>query len=222
MLLGLLLGWSLQRRSICPLGFTAVQVLLWWVPYCVSWAVPCMITIDTSAYTAHNAELAARSEHNNAPHMQRADRARAAPCAALAVCGGACAALSLALGPQWSHGDVHVLSLAVVVLSVGRLRRGLATVLALYVWLSRAIPSVHGIVRAVVTVLAVVLHSAVLPPLWHAVRLGCSILTIFAFVPSCTSRLGAVSPATLLWFAAHQCGLSPVPILAFALFVLLF
>ena len=116
---------------------------------------------------------------------------------------------------------MHVLSLVLVVLSDSRLKRGVFVALAAYIWLSRAVPTVHGVVRSIVTIFAVLLRCAVLPRRWAFVRFLFALFTVIFFSSSCTSHFGALSPATLLWCAIHYGSISPTPVLAFAVLILL-
>lgn len=221
MLFGLMSGVSFREPSVCPFGFSALQVLLWWLPVCLKWVIGCFIRIDAAEYQSVNSTLSQESIANSAPRYTQAAFSRVSHCALVSVSGGALSALSLTLSPRWQGGDLHVLTLVLLLLCRSRAGCTAASMLAAYAWVSRPLPFAHGIVRSCVTVLAVALYSVFLPLGWSLVRLATSILVAFLTSSTCSSKAGALSPAIVLWCATHQCGMSMTVVLAFAICVLL-
>ena len=217
--LGVLVGYAIRDASVCPSGYAAVHVILWWLRACVPRVLAYLISVDTGAYRDRNRAFVDLNYISSAPRLAQTVRPRLVHCAILSVLCGACDALSLTMRP--SIGDIHVLALGAVAVSSGRSRL-LAVSLGAYVFCTRPLPAIHGIVRGVATMVSVLASMAILPPAWSIIRVVVAVLVaVFSATASCSSKLGALSPALLVSVALFDLRLNPMIVFAFAALIVL-
>ena len=218
--LGVLLGYVTQDASVCPSGYAAVHIVLWWLRVCIPPLLAWLVSVDTSAYRDSNHASVQLNYTSSAPRLSQTARpryARLMHCALISMLGGACDALSLTIGP--SSGDCHVLALGAVAVAPRR-ARPVVCALAAYVFWLQPLPSIHGIMRGLAIAVSVLGSLAILPPIWTVLRVMVTVLvTIGSSTASCSSKLGAVSPAMLLSVALFDLRLNPMVILTLAAIV---
>jgi len=215
--LGVLLGYVTQDASVCPSGYAAVHIVLWWLRVCVPPSIAWLVSIDTATHRECNRAKVELNYTSSAPRLAQTARprlSRLVHCALLSVLGGACDALSLTIRP--SSGDCQVLALGALAMSPRR-ARPLACALVAYVFWSFPLPSIHGIVRGIAIAASVLGSLAILPPVWTMLRITVAVLVaIGSRTSACSSKLGAVSPAIIVSVALFDLRLNPMVIFTFA------
>lgn len=215
--LGVVLGIVMRDNGVCPHGYIGLQVVLLWLRVGIHHVYPCFYSTCTAEHADRNRQVAELGRATSVPRVLHVGRPRTARYAILSVLGGACDALSLTLGA--ANGDSHVLSVAALAVS-SRVSRVPTLGLAAYVFLSRPLPLVHGILRGLVTGVSVLSSMAILPQPWAVLRVGvASAVAILSNRSMCLSQLGAVSPAVLLSVSLYSVRVNPVLMLTFAIFV---
>lgn len=216
--LGVSLGYVLQTDSVCPAGYVALHGIMLWLRAMVACAYPFAYSTNAAPYSDRNREVAELSRATSVPRVAHVASPRIAQYVSLCVVGGACDALSLTM--KSAGGDCHILAVAAFAVST-RLTRVPACVLMVYVFFSRPLPLMHGIIRGLMVAVAALSRLAILPPLWEMLRLLTAGAVIMASNRSaCESKLGAISPAFLLSMSLYSCRVNPVLLLALAIFVI--
>jgi hypothetical protein len=202
--LGVYLGHVLRDNGVCPRGYVALHVVILWLRVGIQYVYPCVYSTRAAEYADVNLGVV---------HI---GRPRTAHCVLLSVLGGGCDALSLTMGA--ANGDSHVLSVAALALS-SRTTRVPTLCLVVYVFTSRPLPLVHGVLRGLVTAVSVLSSLAILPRPWAVLKLGVASAVAIAVARPCLSQLGAVSPALLISISLYSLRVNPVLLLTFAIFV---
>jgi len=217
--LGVFLGYLMEDNSVCPHGYIALHVVVLWLRAVAACVYPFMCSTCVSSYSDHNCVVAELDRVTSVPRVSHVGQPRIAQYVLLSVLCGACDALSLTM--KSADGDCHILSVAALAVSTRSTRVPLC-VLMVYVFLSRPLPLVHGILRGLVCTVSVLSGLAMLPPPWAVLRLlAAGVVVVASNRSACESKLGAVSPAFLIYFSLYSFRVNPVLLLTFAVFVLL-
>jgi len=191
-------------------------VVILWLRVGIQYVYPCVYSTRAAEYADVNLGVAALDRATSVPRVVHIGRPRTAHCVLLSVLGGGCDALSLTMGA--ANGDSHVLSVAALALS-SRTTRVPTLCLVVYVFTSRPLPLVHGVLRGLVTAVSVLSSLAILPRPWAVLKLGVASAVAIAVARPCLSQLGAVSPALLISISLYSLRVNPVLLLTFAIFV---
>jgi len=217
--LGVLFGYIIRDNSVCPSGYAAVHVLCLWLRAAAAYIYPCIYRTHAAEYSDRNLAVASLDRATSVPRVVHVGRPRVAQYVLLSVLCGVCDALSLTMAP--SGGDCHVLAVAALAVSTRSTRVPLC-VLMVYVFLSRPLPLVHGVLRGLVCGVSVVTGMAILPYRWAALKLLTACAVVIASNRSaCVSKMGVVSPALALSLCLYSCRANPVLLFTFAIFIIL-
>lgn len=197
-------------------GYVAVHMLVLWFDVLAKYIRECVYKRDLSAHVERNRAFLNQTAATSAPrHVIPGASVRGN--FALAVLGGVCDGLAVALVPA-RGGDSYALTLGAVALCGAR-TRWMPGIALLYTMLTVDVPGVHGVLRSMCLLLGAVLCHGYTSLAWRSFRVFTGACVLALQGSACASK--GMPPVLLLAMGLYRMRANPVLVLTFASLVTL-
>ena len=212
--LGLLLSLSMRQKSRCYTGYIAVHTMVWWLCCVVPRTYAWLLSPDSREHHDLNQVSIYLDLDSSAPRIGRTGSSRVWK--AFLYSAGAGVLDALTLRHTYSCSDKQILAVVMTLLVPKRIR-AIFAVYTVYLWYVGCMPAASDIVTMGVLLGATWLGMAQPRGRWMAVRyLSACVVAVQAGGSTCSAKLSAFAPATIIVVALFVVNVSVPVFFAFA------